>query len=183
MTDAGTEMERPRDAPELLRRLLALIDSLHQPQDLAAEQVMRFIRLPMERFADDSPKSRTLLTYGKLTHEWSYVLIWNVVDVTQLPSYGLLFQPIGNHTSRPPMTSICQLDMAQFHDALLKMGYRHVGSSRQSTPAHQYRRGPVEIDIGIVGESSETLEKISHDCVSRISIDFLERFLGPGARQ
>lgn len=175
MPDAGIEMERPHDAPELLRRLLALIDSVHQPQDLAAEQVMRFVRLPMERFADDSPKSRTLLTYGKLTHEWSYVLIWNVVDVTQLPSYGLMFQPISKNTPRPPMTSICQLDMAPFHDALLKMGYRHVGSTRRATLARQYLRGPVEVEIGIVGESSETLEKIRHDCIRRISIDFLER--------
>lgn len=183
MPDAGTEMERPHDAPELLRRLLALIDRVHQPQDLAAEQVMRFIRLPMERFADDSPKSRTLLTYGKLTHEWSYVLIWNVVDVTQLPSYGLMFQPISKNTPRPPMTSMCQLDMAQFHDALLKMGYRHVGSTRRATLARQYQRGPVEVEIGIVGEGSENLEKISRDCIKRVSIAFLEKSIESGVKQ
>ena len=183
MQEAGTEPERPHDAPELLRRLLALIDSLHQPQDLAVERVTQFIRLPMERFADDSPKSRALFAYSKLTPEWAYLLLWNVVDVTQLPSYGLQFHPIRNNAPRPPMTGICQFDLAQFHDELLRMGYRHVSSTRQSTPARQYRRGPVEVDIGIVGESGESLEKIGHDCIRRISIDFLERFIGPGAER
>src|SRR5690349_19816051 len=39
MPDGRTEIERPHDAPELLRRLLALIDSVHQPQDLSVAEV------------------------------------------------------------------------------------------------------------------------------------------------
>ena len=80
------------------------------------------------------------------------------------------------------MTSICQFDGAQFHDALLRMGFRHVGSVRQSGPARQYQRGAVEVDVGYVGESGESLEKISHDCIKRVSVGFLTRYLDQGVK-
>jgi hypothetical protein len=106
-----------------------------------------------------------------------------VVDVTHLPGYGLQLYQTQGSAPRPPMTEICQLDAAQFHDALLKMGYRHVGSARRASLARQYQRGLVEVEIGIVGESGESLEKISHDCIKRVSVDFLERSTDPEALQ
>lgn len=183
MSSPEPAMAPPRDAPDLLRRLLALIDTLHQPQDLELQRVTPFFRLPMDRLVDASPKSRALFAFGTLTNEWSFMLIWDVVDVTHLPGYGLQFYQTQGSAPRPPMTGICQLDAAQFHDALLKMGYRHVGSTRRASPARQYQRGLVEVEIGVVGESSESLEKISHDCIKRVSVDFLERSTDPEARQ
>lgn len=151
-----------------------MIDSLHQPTDMALERVTPFIGLPMGPLADASSRSRALFAFGELTNEWSYTLIWSLDADTHLPGYGLRFYPSHRGIPPQPMTDICRLDVAQFHDALLKMGYRHAGSSRRATLARQYLRGLVEVEIGIVGESGESLEKISHDCVKTIGIDFLQ---------
>lgn len=182
MPDAGTEMERPHDAPELLRRLLALIDSVHQPQDLTAEQVMRFIRMPLKPIA--SSRSGGFEIFEQLTHDWLYRFIWHAHDITPDPDLGLLFyEARGSSLPRPDMTGICQLDAAEFHDALLRMGYRHISSTRRASPARQYQRGLVEVEIGIVGESNDSLDKISHDCIKRVVVGFFDGHPDRGAKR
>jgi hypothetical protein len=170
-----------RDAAEVLRRLLALIGSLHLPQDLTPERVTQFTGLSLLRF--ERPSGRYVhKEFQALTDMWGYSYIWQIDSTTKLPDLGFGFDQIPEKVRRPPMTSVCQFDVAQFHDALLRLGYEHVSSVRQESPARQYRRGAVEVEIGIVGESGESLEKISHDCIKRVSIGFLTRYLDQGAR-
>ena len=174
--------ETPRlDAPEVLRRLLALIDSVREPQDLTIERVAQFTGFPMKPFSD-KPANDTYVISQLLTENWRYRYLWGPNGTTHLPELGLAFykRHSGQH---PPKTEICQLDAAQFHEALLQMGYRHVGSTRRESPAKQYERGVVEVEIGIVGESDESLEKISHDCIKRVSIGFLVEDIGFGDMQ
>ncbi|MBB3182210.1 hypothetical protein [Variovorax sp. Sphag1AA] len=162
------------DAPEVLRRLLALIDTLHQPQDLTTDRVARFTGFTMRPFSE-KPTNDAYQIFQPLTDAWRYLYIWGLNSATRLPDLGLTFIETDKHsTQRPSKADICQFDAMHFHDALLKMGYRHVGNARRESAAKQYRRGLVEVDIGIVGESSDSFEKISHGCVKRVSIGFLE---------
>jgi hypothetical protein len=170
----------PHDAPEVLRRLLALIDTLHQPQDLTIERVAQFSGFAMTPFSD-KPTNDAYEIFQPLTEMWSYQYIWKLNSATRLPDLGIGFDKTEKYVDRPPMTEICQLDAAQFHDTLLKMGYRHVGNTRRESPARQYQRGSVEVEIAVVGESGASLEKISHDCIKRVSIGFLVKYMDLGA--
>ncbi|MBO9650057.1 MAG: hypothetical protein J7605_16240 [Variovorax sp.] len=162
------------DAPEVLRRLLALIDTLRHPQDLTTDRVAQFTGFAMKPFSE-KPTNDAYQIFQPLTDKWRYLYIWGLNSATRLPDLGLTFVETDKHsTRRPSKADICQFDAVQFHDAVLTMGYRHVGNTRRESAAKQYRRGLVEVDIGIVGESSEGLEKISHGCIKRVSIGFLE---------
>ena len=169
-----------RDAVEVLQRLLALIDSVRQPQDLTPEQVTRFSGLPMRRI--NTPNDFYYLADQDLSEVWSYNFYWGLNNTTKLPEVGFEFEPIDRLVSRPSMESVCQLDVARFHDVLLGLRYEHVSSTRRATLARQYRRGAVEVEVGIVGESGESLEKISHNCIKRVLLDFSTLYLKEGAQ-
>jgi hypothetical protein len=172
-----------RDATEVLQRLLALIDSLHQPQDLTLDRVTEFTGLVIPK-VDWPSKNDAHMISQDLTEMWAYGYIWKLNSTTRLPDLGFGFDETPRYSNQDiPLTDVCQFDLAQFHDALLGMGYRHVSSVRQSSPARQYQRGALQVDVGYVGESGESLEKISHDCLNRVSIGFLTRYLDQGVPQ
>lgn len=183
MSSPGPAAALRPDAPEVLRRLLALIDTLHQPGDLTIERVAHFSGIAMTPFSD-KPTNDAYAIYQPLTEMWKYRYIWALNNTTHLPGLGFGFYETEKYRSQdPPMTGICQLDVAQFHEALLKMGYRHVGNTRRESPARQFQRGLVEVEIGIVGESGESLDKISHDCISRVSVGFRVEYMDLGSPQ
>jgi len=172
-----------KDATEVLQRLLALIDSLHRPQDLTLDQVAKFTGLLIPK-ADWPSKNDAHMISQDLTEAWLYRYIWVLNNTTRLPGLGLAFTEADKYSNQDiPMIGVCQFDVAQFHDALLRLGYEHVSSVRQESKARQYQRGAVEVEVGIVGESGESLEKISHDCIKRVSIGFLTRYLNRGGQQ
>lgn len=180
MSSPAIEAKPIPDAPEVLRRLLALIDTLHQPQDLTTERVEQFTGYAMTPFSD-KPTNDAYEIWQPLTEMWTYGYTWKLNSASGLPNLGLGFDKTKKYAKRPPMTGICQLDATQFHDALLTMGYRHVGNTRRESPARQYQRGVAKVEIAFVGESGESLEKISHDCIKRISIGFLVEYMDLGA--
>lgn len=179
MSSPAIEAKPIPDAPEVLRRLLALIDTLHQPQDLTTERVEQFTGYAMTPFSD-KPTNDAYEIWQPLTELWRYWYIWAPNSATRLPDLGLGFYE-RDPKRRLPMTAVCALDVAEFHAALLDMGYRHVGNTRRASPARQYQRGLVQVEIGIVGESSESLEKISHDCIKRVHVSFRAEFAGRAA--
>jgi hypothetical protein len=178
---SSVSAEAPRlGAPEVLRRLLALIDSVHQPQDLTIERVARFSGFAMQPSSGRPPNAAYAISQP-LTENWWYRYVWRPNNATRLPGVGLAFYETENFAGvSPPMTDICQLDAEQFHNALLKSGYRHVGNTRRASASKQYQRGLVEVEIGMFGESGESLEKISHRCIHRVSVGFLVEYMDLG---
>lgn len=163
------------DAAEALRRLLALIDSLHEPKDLTPEQVTRFTGLELDL---DPDRSGDAAGAHDLTKEWYYIYRLYPDLATRLPSLQFIFQ------TRPPslsqsldVTDLCGVDMDQFHAVLLHMGFAHTGSNRAGTLARQYQRGNVDMNVAHVGESRE---KIHHDCVWQVDAYFVDNSLGKG---
>jgi len=180
MTTTSPPLAPARDATETLTRLSALIDSLRQPEDLTPERVSQFTGIAMPR-VDWPSRNQARIGSQVLTASWSYEYIWKLNDTTRLPDLGFGFDQLQEEVNRPAMTDICQFDVAQFHDALLRMGYRHIGSTRRESPARQYQRELVVIELAFVGESGESLETIGHDCVKRVSVHFLEKYVDLGA--
>ena len=163
----------PRDAAELLHRMLALIDALHRPEDLTPQRVTQFTGMPMTR--DSEPgEFHHHYAYHQLTDKWQVRISSGLHYETKRPYLGFGFLVTEKYRAqrRPPMTEVCQFDMAQFHDELLKLGVKQVGNTRGATLERQYRRYPVYLRVGYVGESGESLEKISHDCVKSIYVAF-----------
>ena len=161
----------PRDAAELLHRMLALIDAMHRPEDLTPARVTQLTGLPMTR-EGRSDHDHHFVDH-ELTGMWRVRLSLGLEFMTKRPELGFRFIETEKYRDEsPPSTGICQVDMAKFHDALLGLGYKQVGNTRGATLERQYRRYPVYLNIGYVGESDESLEKISHDCVKSIYVAF-----------
>ena len=176
VSETHASLPPARDGGEVLQRLLSLIDSLHQPQDLTPENVTRFTGVALR----DSSWSGHLHYDGNasITEKWFSLYAYGVDDETHQPSFNFSFHETEQDSGIPtPMTGICQLDMDKFHAALLKMGFRHYGNTRQNTPARQYQRNLLTLDIGYMGESEEHVE---HDCVARVYGRFLETYIDFG---
>jgi hypothetical protein len=163
----------PRDAAELLQRMLGLIDVIREPEDLTPERMTWFVGLPMVR--QDKPHASDYTADQELTDIWAYYFAWRLHPTIKRPYLYFSFYETEKYRNkpRPPMTEICQFDMARFHDALLELGYEQVGNTRWGTPARQYRHGSVDVQVGYVGESGESLEKISHHCVYKVMVEFV----------
>jgi hypothetical protein len=172
MSTSASPPSAPRDAAELLARMLALIDAIHEPEDLTPGRMTQFIGLPMRRQNDPGDG---YFAHQELTDMWESRISWRLNPTTKRHYLYLSFDDTENYRNkpRPPMTGICRFDLAQFHDELLKRGYGHVGNTRASMLIRRYRRGSVDVEVGYEGESSESLDKISHDCIRSIYVDFV----------
>ena len=50
------------------------------------------------------------------------------------------------------MTAVCQMDLDQFHNSLLQMGYQYISSVRSGFSGRQYQRGDVYIRLSYAGK-------------------------------
>ena len=66
------------------------------------------------------------------------------------------------------MTAVCQMDLVQFHNSLLQMGYQHISSVRSGFYRRQYQRGDINIDVSYVGEKNEL---VMHHCVKAVTVE------------
>ncbi len=157
------------DAAQALRRLLALIDDLHAPQDLTAERVAKFSGLAL---VQDPAKPGSFHGGSTLTPAWTYLYLGYLDNSNRLPVLDFMFkEAAASGAEASAKSDICALDMDQFHDDLRKMGFKQTGHSRGSTPQRQYQRGQLKLNIGYVGESRVRIE---HLCVKNVSVYFLQ---------
>ena len=165
-------LEPTSDAAEVLTRLLALIDSLHEPRDLTPEQVKQFIGIELN--AIPHRPSSAVASHPLNTTFFYHLRAFPDLE-SRLPSLKFRFEVMPEFRDQSPVkTDICAFDMDRFHAALLTMGYAHTGSNRAGTLARQYKRGNVDMNVAHVGESRE---KIHHDCVYSVDAYFVNRSL------
>lgn len=156
------------DAAEALRRLLALIDTLREQQDLTPERVVEFSGVALRESLDDP---RSFDGHQGLTAVWSHhYLLWPEGRARPAVLVFWFGAAPESHGRWPPKTGICALDMDQFHDALLGMGFENTGNVRSGYPERRYRRGLVAVDAHYTGEGPT---RVSHDCIERALVSFL----------
>lgn len=155
------------DAAEALRRLLALVDMLHEPQDLTPERVAELSGLTLLENRDGSGG---LEGHQSLSVVWRYgYRLWREFH-TQQTAFAFWFYADPDLHRRPPSkTDICALDMDQFHEALLGMGFTNTSNVRSGHPEQRYRRGRVALNMSYTGESAT---RVTHDCIDRVFVSF-----------
>ena len=152
------------NAEQALKGVLKLLENLRDYNELSLARIKAETGIQLRPYAPPE----TGFSFGaNLTEQWNYAM-----DLFQAPNSKPsfifdFFETEAFSEKNPPRTDICHLDLDQFHGALLNMGYEHVSSRRYSSPARQYRRGEIWVDIIYVGESRE---KVTHDCIKTIRI-------------
>jgi hypothetical protein len=172
------ELTPTKDPAEALRRLLRLIDSLHNPLDLRERQVKYFTGLPTL-----DPSDKINVFYQRNSHQinefWLYKI--RVGGEVNQPKLRFAFEKAEKYRDqRPSMASICQLDMNQFHNSLLKIGFRHYNNDRGDGLVREYQRGLLSVVVSYYGESGESLEKINHKCIHAVEVTFWEKYIDFG---
>lgn len=156
------------DAAEALRRLMALIDTLREQQDLTPQRVADLSGLTL---LEDPRSPERFMGHQGLTDAWSYgYQLWPEFH-TQQTVFAFRFHADPHlNPRRPPKTEICSLDMDQFHDALLGMGFANTRNVLSGYPERRYRRGHAAVDVHYTGESAV---RVTHDCVDRVFVAFV----------
>ena len=121
----------PRVQP-LMRQLLALTGSVRSADDLSVENIEKIsgIKLTVD---PDEPSWH--YASQKMTDIWYYGILLKHDVKTSHRNFSLSFSvpPRANISNNyPPITDVC-IDMGEFDQALLKQGYRLVGSGTPHT--------------------------------------------------
>lgn len=162
----GSHASAPREsgARDIGDRLLALIDSIRGPDDLARTHVERATGLTLSVEAD------TVYLYGvrgTVADGWSYRLGATAGEDDGVES--LLFTFHHADGDGADMTAICDPDFDAYRTALQDKGFdvKAVPGDRGSTRFWEFARDGVTVRIRTIGESRARPE---HACVSSISI-------------
>lgn len=158
-----------RDAPasaarEIGDRLLALIDSIRDRDDLALAHVARVTGLPVVAETD------SVYLYGvrgALAGGWSYRLGATAGADDGADSLLVTFNHTdGDAADRAP---ICDPDFDAYRTALEAKGFeaRPVSGDRGSTRFWEFARDGVRVQVRTIGESDA---RPAHACVSSLSI-------------
>lgn len=152
------------DSRALGDRLLALIDSIHDPQGLSREHVERTTGLALQA----EPDSVYLYgTRGALEGGWSYRLGATAGEDDTAGSLLLTF----NHADGDgaDMAPVCSPDFDTYRAALQRQGFdaRPVPGDHGSTRYWEFARNGVTVRIRTMGESRA---RADHACVSTLSI-------------
>ncbi|GEM_PF-4761121 len=71
-----------------------------------------------------------------------------------------------------PSLATAKMDYQDFARKLLTQGWTDKGRTRRATLLETFEKDGKMLEIGIVGESSETPEKITHDCIAEIRLRY-----------
>ena len=147
--------------PEIMARVLKLIDHAHTREDLSEESVQNVLGLYMH--PNNQSSDRTIIFSQIISSEWR----WSVKNYA-LEEHRIFDFDFVHPDMITEMTTVCQMDLDQFHNSLLQMGYQHISSVRSSFSGRQYQRGDVNIDVSYVGEKNEL---VMHHCVKAVTVE------------
>jgi hypothetical protein len=175
----STLTEHPELTPEEIgRRFLKFIDSLKAFDELSGKRVDEVMRLPLTRLSE---KDEGFLTMTLSDSAWRYSFGYGIN-----PKYRLLTNAVlefHNEKERAnvqlveDMGPVCGLDFNSYETALTNMGFKNEHASYGELGqllALQYVRNDVRVQIIPRREANTPDTKLSHACVSSISIHPLD---------
>ena len=107
--------------PEIMSRVLKLIDHTHTREDLSEESVQNVLGLHM--YLSDQTTNRTITFSQIINSEWG----WSV-DNYSLDGHRIFAFDFVHPGMITEMTTVCQMDLDQFHNSLLQMAYQQRSS-------------------------------------------------------
>lgn len=152
-------------AEQLLLRLLDLIKSTNSADELTMERVSAAMQQPALTFGPGH------FGYGdRLTPEWGFGLEVNKAGAPE--SFLDLNFIDTTPEKRAGATDICKIDFDQFASELAAAGFirETVWGEHGRVSYYHFSRPSLSIRVVTIGEDSTPLDKITHDCVRRVTV-------------
>ncbi|MFZ5635924.1 MAG: hypothetical protein ACOY82_04990 [Pseudomonadota bacterium] len=159
------EQSLPRNAEEIGRRVLRLVENVRGPDDLSPTRIEQLTGIPVEFNPDDT---REYGFSGQLTDAWAYNLV-SLPEGDRDPS-RILFSFDDESRDNADMGPICGLDFDDYAAALAAAGYR---AQAERGPHDRvlywdFSRDDVSVQVYVRGENDDRAE---HACVSKLIIN------------
>lgn len=147
-------------AEEASLAALKLVASLNTIEELTPEHIQKTTGIIVNAY-DRIPEEYFIL--GKTKH-WNY--IFEIRSSAIMKKDIILafdfYKKNEVEDKEIPITEICTVNLEQYHQILLNMGFKQVNNINNDTLDRQYHRGEVEVNLLYVRESSE---EVIHKCV------------------
>lgn len=161
-----TLISPPRDAEDIGRRVLRLVENVRGRADLVPQRVEQLTGIKVEYNPDDRNEYGFS---GQLTDAWAYNLVSLPESDGSAPS-RLMFSFDDESRADADMGPICGMDFDDYAAALAAAGFR-VAPARGKHDRVLYwdfSRDEVSVQIYVRGENDDRAE---HACVSRLIIN------------
>ncbi len=169
-TETAVEAARPppKNAEQLAKRLLTLLEHARTPDDLSLPAVERHMGLRMRPIASDASQFEAT---GRLDGEWTYSLA-TVRSSYRVAPHALRLRFDDGRDGASDMSAVCQFDYEQYKSSLERIGFEPrviLGSQRQVNFNHDSGSGLHAI-VYVRGENARNPER---RCVDMVLIDFM----------
>jgi hypothetical protein len=155
-------------AEEIGHRVLKLIDSIHNADDISPEHIEKVFGMKLVVNPSDS---NDYGYDGKLTDAWTYSF-GSVTDLKGGKPTQLRLSFDDQTHSGADMTSICALDLDGYAKNLTAAGFKASPyyAEHGRLISWDFARGKVAVKINVRGESDT---KATHNCVSILTLDIV----------
>ena len=155
-------------APEVLTKVLDFLRYAQSPEDFEIETAGKVMNLKLLERTDGYSDFYIGNKFGDSDWIWS-------INFTKDQS-GKMRLHFGDGGGDSPATSICQMDLDQFHPLLVQAGFIYTGKGRLGKPFNGYEKkypNGYEADLQVFYRG-ESAEKVLHDCINEITFDIFK---------
>ena len=159
-------------APEVLTKALDFLRYAQSPEDFQIETAEKVMKIKFAPYSKEEKSAWDFYAGNNFGNTgWSWWINFNSKEKS-----GKVHLFFGRGEGNPPATSICQMDLDQFHPLLEQAGFTYTGKGHWGRPFNGYEkkyRNGYEADLQVFYQG-ESAEKVLHKCINEITFDIFK---------
>ena len=159
-------------APEVLTKALDFLRYAQSPEDFQIETAEKVMKIKFATYSKEEKSAWDFYAGNNFGNTgWSWWINFNSKEKS-----GKVHLFFGRGEGNPPATSICQIDLDQFHPLLEQAGFTYTGKGHWGRPFNGYEkkyRNGYEADLQVFYRG-ESAEKVLHDCINEITFNIFK---------
>lgn len=159
-------------APEVLTKALDFLRYAQSPEDFQIETAEKVMKIKFAPYSKEEKSAWDFYAGNNFGNTgWSWWINFNSKEKS-----GKVHLFFGRGEGNPPATSICQIDLDQFHPLLEQVGFTYTGKGHWGRPFNGYEKkypNGYEADLQVFYQG-ESKEKVLHDCINEITFDIFK---------
>ncbi len=159
-------------APEVLTKALDFLRYAQSPEDFQIETAEKVMKIKFAPYSKEEKSAWDFYAGNNFGNTgWSWWINFNSKEKS-----GKVHLFFGRGEGNPPATSICQIDLDQFHPLLEQAGFTYTGKGHWGRPFNGYEkkyRSGYEADLQVFYRG-ESAEKVLHDCINEITFNIFK---------
>ena len=159
-------------APEVLTKALDFLRYAQSPEDFQIETAEKVMKIKFAPYSKEEKSAWNFYAGNNFGNTgWSWWINFNSKEKS-----GKVHLFFGRGEGNPHATSICQIDLDQFHPLLEQAGFTYTGKGHWGRPFNGYEkkyRNGYEADLQVFYRG-ESAEKVLHDCINEITFNIFK---------